>query len=374
MALAVQRLVPAGGLELHALRLAALLKDRGCAVTIFTTRPPAAAPEGVTVRLMSPRGRTNHGRLATFAADAARAASGRFDRTVAFHAVPGFDTVFCADPSRADPRPPARWLPRYRAFAALERAAFAPESGARVLCLAEPQRDAFLKAHGGPPERFVLLAPTMERPAAGLDGFGDAETRAARSQLDLPADGPVWLWMGLAPRTKGLDRALRALATVPGARLVICGPDPNSRATRGTAGLARRLGVGGRMRWLGFVRGGDRLRAMAAADLLVHPSRADVTGGVILEAMTHGLPVVCTALCGFAPHVGRSGAGLVLPDPFRPADLERALESATPARCAAWSKQALAYARREDLFGGLEQAADLILEAPPAVARRARMA
>ena len=71
IALAVFRLNPAGGLEQHALRLAAILVRRGCQVTVATTRPPTAAPPGVEIELIAPRGRSNHGRLAAFAEDAA---------------------------------------------------------------------------------------------------------------------------------------------------------------------------------------------------------------------------------------------------------------------------------------------------------------
>src|ERR1700761_7394608 len=103
IALAVFRLAPAGGLEQHALRLAEILARRGWPATMITTRAPAAPPQGIEIEVVAARGQTNHGRLASFAEDAARAITGRFDRSVAFHAIPGFDAIFCADPSRAGP-------------------------------------------------------------------------------------------------------------------------------------------------------------------------------------------------------------------------------------------------------------------------------
>src|SRR5581483_840094 len=87
IALVVFRLEPAGGLEQHCLRLARILASRGAAVTLMATRAPASPPPpGVRIELIAARGRTNHGRLAAFAADAARAVAGRFERTVVFHA------------------------------------------------------------------------------------------------------------------------------------------------------------------------------------------------------------------------------------------------------------------------------------------------
>jgi UDP-glucose:(heptosyl)LPS alpha-1,3-glucosyltransferase len=364
IALVILRLAPAGGLEQHCLRLAAILA-RGAEVTLVTTRPPPAPPDGVTIETLAARGRSNHGRLAAFAADAARAVAGRFDRTVAFHAIPGFDIVFCADPSRGRPAGLRRWLPRYRTYAALERAALAADGAELILTLSSAQRDAFLANHPAAPERLALLPPTVDRLRARPAPTPEARTDA-RGRLSLGGEGPVWLWIGLQPKTKGLDRALAALAAAPDARLIVSGLDPKTRAGAAMTRLATRLGVGSRVRWLGFASEAALADAMAAADLLLHPSRADVTGTVILEAMAGGLPVITTEVCGYAEHVAAAGAGVVLAEPFEPAALGRALAAATPPTLAAWSENAAAYAGRDALYSGLDRAADLILKAPPA--------
>jgi len=361
VALAIFRLAPAGGLEQHALRLARILTERGAAVTLVTTRAPEApTPDGVKLELIAARGRSNHGRLAGFAEDAARAVSGRFDVTVACHAIPGFDVIFCADPSRAAPGPLRRWLPRYATYARLEREAFAPGALGRALMLSSAQLEGFARSTGAPRERLTLLPPTVDRLRSARP---DAVDRgAARGRLGLGADDPVWLWMGLQPRTKGLDRALRALAGAPAARLLVCGIDPGGRPAQPMLRLARRLGVADRVRWLGFVGDAGLRGALAASDLLVHPSRADVTGTVILEAMAGGLPVITTAVCGYGEHVVAAEAGVVLPEPFHQADLDAALAAAA-ARLPAWSANARAYARRGELYSGLERAAEVILAA-----------
>ena len=360
VALVIFRLVPAGGLEQHCLRLGALLRERGCDVTVITTRPSPDAD--LPVEVLPVRGRTNHGRLAAFAEDAARAVAERFDRTVVFHAIPGFDVIFCADPSRAGPSAPKRWLPRYATYARLERAAFGPDRLGRALLLASAQLEGFVANAGAPRERLTLLAPTVDR---GRVASGARRDRAAaRAELGLAEAGAVWLWIGLQPNTKGLDRALRALAAFPDARLLVCGFDPASRAAGEVKRLAERLGVGPRVVLLGFVDSAGLARALAAADLLVHPARADVTGGVILEAMANGLPVITTAVCGFGEHVAKADAGVVLAEPFRAAALVAALRSATPDTLARWSTAAAAYAGDPALYSGLDRAADLILEGP----------
>ena len=364
IALAVFRLTPAGGLEQHALRLAAILAGRGCVVTVVTTRPPRKPPPaGVAVELVASRGSTNHGRLAAFAEDAAGAAAGRFDRTVAFHAIPGFEAIFCADPSRAAPAATRRWLPRYRAYAALERKALAGGDGP-VLMLSTAQLEAFGRSHPRARRRLRLLPPTVDRLRADPAAATPKAKAAARIKLALGA-GPVWLWMGLQAKTKGLDRVLQALPAAQDARLLVCGLDPASRGGADALRLATRLGVEDRVKWLGFVSDPALGEAMAAADLLVHPSRADVTGTVILEALASGLPVITTAVCGYGEHAVNGDAGVVLGEPFQAADLDRALALATPERLAAWSANALAYAGRDELYSGLERAADLILADAP---------
>ncbi len=359
IALAVFRLTPAGGLEQHALRLAGILAGRGCEVRMLTTRAPAAAPASVEVELVASRGSTNHGRLAAFAEDAARAVAGGFDRTVAFHAIPGFDAIFCADPSRAAPASARRFLPRYRTYAELERRALAAGDGP-VLMLSSAQLDAFAANHPAARRRLQLLPPTVDRLRADPTAATPEARTAARGKLAL-AEGPVWLWLGLQAKTKGLDRVLQAMPAAQNARLLVCGLPLESRGGADALSLARRLGVEDRVRWLGFVSDAALAEAMAAADLLVHPSRADVTGTVILEALASGLPVITTAVCGYGEHVVGADAGIVLPEPFQAADLDRALAAATPERLAAWSAKALAYAGRDALYSGLDRAADLIL-------------
>ena len=359
IALAILRLAPAGGLEQH---VPAPRRDPGAArlrCDAGHDALPAASTTDAAVELIPARGRTNHDRLAAFDVEAASAAADQFDVTVAFHAKPGFDLIFCADPSRSSRAPLKRWLPRYAAYARLEREAFAAGQLGRALLLSSAQLEGFARNTGAPRDRLTLLPPTVDHLRANPPT--PAIRAAARAQMGL-GDEVVWLWMGLQAKTKGLDRALAALAAAPDAHLLVCGLDPASRGGAQMRRLAERLGVGARINWLGFTDDAGLARAMAAADLLVHPSRADVTGTVILEAMANGLPVITTALCGYGEHVTAADAGIVLPEPFRPADLAAAVRAA-PERAAAWSANALAYTRRDDLFSGLERAADVILEA-----------
>lgn len=343
------RLVPTGGREQQCLALAAELAGRGHEVAIASTDSHPVLPAGVRHLPVERRGRTSHGRLAAFAADAVRAAEG-FQRRVVFHLVPGFDAIFCTDPPRGPARGWRALSPRYRTFASLEAAALAPGARSLVLTLARPQLAAIQAAYGLAPERAILLPPAVD--PARRDPAATPHVPTGRP--------PLWLWMGLAPRTKGLDRAIAALARTPQARLAVCGLAREDPKAGPALRLARRLGVEGRIEWRGFLTGAALKAAFAEADLLVHPARADVTGNVILEAVINGLPAIVTEACGFSEHVARAEAGAVVPEPFGQAELERRLASADPATRARWSANGVAYGRTADLYGGIARAAELI--------------
>src|SRR5206468_6119102 len=124
---------------------------------------------------------------------------------------------------------------------------------------------------------------------------------------------------------------------------------------------ARRLGVAARVHFLGGRH--DVPDFMLAADLLVHPAYSENTGSILVEALTVGLPVLATDVCGYAFHVKNAGAGLVLPSPFNQDAFNRALwEMLESDQKSTWRDNGLAYAAREDLYSCHERAADLIEE------------
>lgn len=121
-------------------------------------------------------------------------------------------------------------------------------------------------------------------------------------------DAPVVLAMGRLHPNKAFDVAIRALARIPRAELWIAGDGPERAALQA---LAQGEGVGDRVRFLGWRD--DQAGLLAAADLLVCPSRQEPLGNVVLEAWSASRPVVAAASAGPAELIRAGHDGLLVP-------------------------------------------------------------
>ena len=374
IAIGIFRLLPRGGLEDHALRIATELARRGHEVTLHTT---GKVPD-VGLKIVSldhrPQPLTNHGRMTAFAADFERTARGRFDRLVGFQPMPGIDVLFLADHLRNRPDVPLlkRMLPRFRAYAGLEAGCFGPGGRTLIMGLARPQMEAFARRYPQSRSRIAILPPTIAE-TRRKPHLRTADTRREMAaQLGIDGDAKTWLWLGLQPHVKGLDRVIEALALVPAAVLLVGGPNPGDRALEAFKRKASELGVAHRIRWLGYLASEDVPGYFAVADVLAHPARVDVTGAVILEAVINGLPVVATDCCGFAEHVELSRAGAVVASPVDVGDFAAALVRVCGPENAVMSASGIAYGASPELYSGMSVACDLIVA--PTWPREATMA
>ncbi len=147
----------------------------------------------------------------------------------------------------------------------------------------------------------------------GVDPPSPRRTRAAvRAALDL-GEGPVALHVANFLPVKGHDILMRALAQVRdrGVRLtVVTAGDGIERAA--VEAQAKQLGLGPeQVRFLGFRA--DVPDLLAAADLFVLPSRMEGLPLAVLEAMSHGLPIVTTRIGGNPEVVTDGEHGLLVP-------------------------------------------------------------
>jgi glycosyltransferase involved in cell wall biosynthesis len=138
-----------------------------------------------------------------------------------------------------------------------------------------------------------------------------------------PEGPPHFLAMGRLLAFKGFRFALEAFAraandasaagdgAMAGARLTILGDGPERPELEQ---LVRDLGIADRVSMPGHVARDHIVERLAASHALIHPSLHESGGGVCLEAMAAGRPVVCFDLGGSSVHVARE-AGVRVPAP-----------------------------------------------------------
>lgn len=364
LAFCLYRYFPHGGLQRDMLRIALACQQRGYRIAVYTTAWEGNVPPGFELHRHRPAGLTNHGRMRRYHAWVAP----ELDRhqyacVVGFNKMPGLDVYFAADScfeQRA--RQKSRWFRmtgRYRLYAGFEKAVFDPTSSTEVLLIAEPQKKAFQQCYGTPDARLHLLPPWIAPDRKRVEDRPQVR-QAVREALSVAPEDLLLLQVSSGFQTKGLDRTLLAMASLPDAwrrrtKLAVAGQNSSRRCHR----LAQRLGLADRVVFLGARD--DVMELMAGADLLVHPARNEAAGVVLIEALVSGLPVICTGLCGHAGHIRKAQAGVVLAEPFRQIELNHALlDMLAKDRLAFCSAGALACAGDMSVYDMPERAADII--------------
>lgn len=356
---------PFGGLQRDFLRIAMVCQSRGHSINVYTMHWEGDRPEGFAINIVKPRGLTNHARSRDFARQVmAQLAASKCDLIVGFSRMPGLDVYYAADSCYREKvlsnRPLlSRFGGRFRIYSAMERAVFAAESKTEILLIAEAEKAKFMRHYDTPEERFHLLPPGIEKDrVAPLDA--PEIRRALRSEFGLNSEDFMLLLIGSRFRTKGVDRAIKALSALPQrlkerAGLYIVGQDkPDSYIH-----LARRLGVENRVHFLGGRS--DIPRFLLGAELLVHPAYIENTGTVLIEAIAAGLPILASKVCGYAGYIERAGAGKLIPQPFQQEAMNDQLVTMLDRKeLSIWQSNALNYAKSADIFSLPEKAADLI--------------
>jgi glycosyltransferase involved in cell wall biosynthesis len=216
----------------------------------------------------------------------------------------------------------ARWLkialsPRLIANLSLEAARFRDAPGCHVVLASEALRSRALAAYPAAGIRMSVITPGVTPPA-------DAPARGqARSLLGLPPSGVLLLFVANDYARKGLDALLAAMTRLPDkVMLMVVG---NAAGIPRYKERARSLGLVARVHFVGAMK--DVSLAYRAATLLVHPSLDDTFAMVVLEAMSHGLPVVVSgaAHCGIAALLQDGHHAVLVEDPRNDSQLAAAL-------------------------------------------------
>ncbi len=127
-----------------------------------------------------------------------------------------------------------------------------------------------------------------------------------------PPPSPAVLFAGRLVPEKGVDRLLRALASVPGSpRLLIAG---DGAARPSLAHLAQRLGIAERVEFLGWLPPAQVEDVMDRASVVAIPSIWPEGFGIVgIEAMAHGRPVVAFDVGGIREWLRHEETGLLVP-------------------------------------------------------------
>ncbi len=207
-----------------------------------------------------------------------------------------------------------RWVkvltsPRLLAYLWLERMRFAPQGNRQVVVTSASLGATMAATYPASVALTSIITPGVHLP----DASSDADKRAARQQLGLPATGPCLLFVGNDYKKKGLDTLLQAMTSLPAdVILAVVGSAAHIPAY---ARQAETTGTGKRVFFLGALP--EVMLAYRAADALIHPTLEDTFAMVVLEAMAHGLPVVVSsaAYCGISGLLSPGQNALILEDP-----------------------------------------------------------
>lgn len=143
----------------------------------------------------------------------------------------------------------------------------------------------------------------------GLDPSRFALRNRESEKAKLGVSGPLILCVGALIPLKGQALLIEALAALPGATLLLAGHGP---AQSDYQALAERLGVAGRVRFLGNVPHDDIPRLMAAADVMALVSEREGLANAWVEALACGTPVVASDVGGIRELIKTPEAGRIV--------------------------------------------------------------
>lgn len=314
-----------GGAERYAVTLAEHLRARGHRVTVICDRwveDDARGFEMLRVPFRRYLGPFAYERFAVETGAAAERCGA--DVTLALARSFGGDLCRVGDllqqswieanwPDEQKRRSKLRWAWRVRRRLKLEQAIFSRARFHRIVAISRLVQEQLLRHFNLTPAQVCVMHN-------GVD-FGRfsppdrAKAAACRRALGLPEDALVAIFVGMDFRRKGLGAA--AAGFVHASR--IAAPEVRRRlflvaVGRGDEQLAlrvsRELECPGRVMVL--PRTPRIEECFAAADVLVHPSKADPGANVVLEALASGVPAVVSRYTGNADFIDPGRNGFVL--------------------------------------------------------------
>ncbi|WP_417542803.1 glycosyltransferase family 4 protein [Methylophaga thalassica] len=365
-AVCLYKYFPFGGLARDFMNIMRCCLQADDTVDVYVMEWQGEVPKPFNVQIIETHGWSNHARLQSYIDQVLpQLHQGAYDLVIGFNKMPGLDVYYAADPCYIDrirSHPMHGLLQfsgRVKFYKACEEAVFGKQSNTVSMMISDVQQTLFEHHYGTPKDRLVSLPPGIDRDRKRPQN-AELIRQQVRDEFNVSADEWLLLMVGTGFKTKGVDRAIAALANLPDAikqqtKLMIIGDGDNRYLQR----QAQQSGIDKQVAFLGGRS--DIPRFLLAADLLIHPARKENTGTVILEAMVAGLPSLVSDVCGYTKHVIKADAGLVIKDADSAQQTALDLvEMLDKDKLQQWSQHALHYAATEDLYSMPQQAAAVI--------------
>ncbi len=355
---------PYGGLQRDCVKIAQECVRRGHLVDLFALKSSGDVPEGLTLQLIPVSARRNYKRYEQFARKVIQHIHReQYDAVIGFNKMLGLDVYYAADPCFAAKAAERsffyRLVGRTRSFLTSEKAVFGSEEKTHILLISPEEQKVFSRIYGTDIDRMHLLPPGIQRDRLAPENYMLLRSQV-RAEQGLSDKDILLLMVGSGFKTKGLDRSLRAVASLPEAlRQRVCLYVVGQDNVRSFQRLANSLGISEQVFFLG---GRDDIaQLLFAADLLLHPAYRENTGTVLLEAVAAQLPVLVTDICGYSFHIRDAQCGEVLSSPFQQEQMNQVLlhmiQSGSREQ---WQNNARHYVAEHDIFSMPERASDVI--------------
>ena len=286
----------------------------------------------------------------------ARAVCGEL-RKKSFDLVQSHERIACCDVFRAGDGVHREWLaqrrriqgamgrlgvllnPYHHYVKAAEKRLFRSPRLKAVICISNMVREE-IRAHFGVGEAKLHVIYNGVDTHAFHPRLKQQYRASVRAEYGVPADAPLFLFVGSGFERKGVGTLLQAMADVPeSAHLIVVGKD---KRLKQFVDLAARHHLAARVHFTGARE--DVKPFYGAADALVFPTLYEPFGNVTLEAMACGLPVITSKKAGSAELIQNGVNGFVCDALDGPALAGSMRLLAAPDRCAEMGRAARATA------------------------------
>jgi glycosyltransferase involved in cell wall biosynthesis len=178
--------------------------------------------------------------------------------------------------------------------------------GAAAVVVASPREGDAVIACGVDPGKVHVRGNGFPDP-----GDNGSTNGTLRTQLHIPADAPVILYVGRIAAGKGIEHLIEAARQIPAAHLVVAGPDDRHGASALLQDAQSAPATAGRVHTLPVSEEPPR-DLYPQADVFVLASAGESFGMVAAEAAAAGTPVVVSDRCGIAGFF-EDGEALIVP-------------------------------------------------------------